>query len=56
LRFLESFNADHYADVALNKWLALVPEELVRQHLDVGSEFTNMLSKEKHPVVKFDMK
>ncbi|MDN5388581.1 oxalate decarboxylase family bicupin [Bacillus paralicheniformis] len=56
LRFLEIFKDDHYADVSLNQWLALVPEELVRQHLDVGSEFTNMLSKEKHPVVKFDKK
>ncbi|MEC1240555.1 oxalate decarboxylase family bicupin, partial [Bacillus paralicheniformis] len=45
LRFLEIFKDDHYADVSLNQWLALVPEELVRQHLDVGSEFTNMLSK-----------
>lgn len=56
LRFLEIFKDDHYADVSLNQWLALVPEELVRQHLDVGSEFTKMLSKEKHPVVKFDKK
>ncbi|RCK12647.1 hypothetical protein DT075_13290 [Bacillus licheniformis] len=56
LRFLEIFKDDHYADVSLNQWLALVPEELVRHHLDVGSEFTKMLSKEKHPVVKFDKK
>ena len=44
LRFLEIFKDDHYADVSLNQWLALVPEELVRQHLDVGSEFTKILS------------
>ena len=56
LGFLEIFKDDHDADVSLNQWLALVPEELVRQHLDVGSEFTKMLSKEKHPVVKFDKK
>ncbi|MDA1476436.1 oxalate decarboxylase family bicupin [Bacillus changyiensis] len=53
LRFLEIFKDDHYADVSLNQWLALVPENFVRDNLDVDKTFTNYLCKEKHPVVKF---
>lgn len=56
LRFLEIFKDDHYADVSLNQWLALVPDELVREHLDVGDEFMQTLCKVKHPVVKFEEK
>ncbi|MDT0150294.1 oxalate decarboxylase family bicupin [Priestia aryabhattai] len=52
LYFLEIFKSDHYADVSLNQWLALTPEKLVLQHLDMDKEFLNSLSKEKHPVVK----
>ncbi|MGQ8924056.1 oxalate decarboxylase [Bacillus halotolerans] len=52
LVFLEIFKDDHYADVSLNQWLAMLPETLVQEHLDLGKEFTDVLSKEKHPVVK----
>lgn len=52
LVFLEIFKDDHYADVSLNQWLAMLPETLVQQHLDLGKDFTDILSKEKHPVVK----
>ncbi|KKB75364.1 MULTISPECIES: oxalate decarboxylase family bicupin [Bacillus] len=52
LRFLEIFKDDHYADISLNQWLALLPETLVRDHLDEGAELMKTLCKQKHPVVK----
>ncbi|MEG8304295.1 oxalate decarboxylase [Bacillus mojavensis] len=52
LVFLEIFKDDHYADVSLNQWLAMLPETFVQEHLDLGKEFTDVLSKEKQPVVK----
>ncbi|MFP7232563.1 oxalate decarboxylase [Bacillus subtilis] len=52
LVFLEIFKDDHYADVSLNQWLAMLPEKFVQAHLDLGNDFTDVLSKEKHPVVK----
>ncbi|MGE9751630.1 oxalate decarboxylase [Bacillus inaquosorum] len=52
LVFLEIFKDDHYADVSLNQWLAMLPEKFVQAHLDLGKGFTDVLSKEKHPVVK----
>ncbi|MEC1601668.1 oxalate decarboxylase [Bacillus halotolerans] len=52
LVFLEIFKDDHYADVSLNQWLAMLPETFVQEHLDLGKEFTDVLSKEKHQVVK----
>ncbi|MCY9416244.1 oxalate decarboxylase, partial [Bacillus inaquosorum] len=51
LVFLEIFKDDHYADVSLNQWLAKLPETFVQTHLDLGKDFTDVLSKEKHPVV-----
>ncbi|MED4647405.1 oxalate decarboxylase [Bacillus inaquosorum] len=52
LVFLEIFKDDHYADVSLNQWLAMLPEKFVQAHLDLGKDFTDVLSKVKHPVVK----
>ncbi|QIW81368.1 oxalate decarboxylase [Bacillus tequilensis] len=52
LVFLEIFKDDHYADVSLNQWLAMLPEKFVQAHLELGKDFTDILSKEKHPVVK----
>ncbi|MCM3189745.1 oxalate decarboxylase [Bacillus subtilis] len=52
LVFLEIFKDDYYADVSLNQWLAMLPEKFVQAHLDLGKDFTDVLSKEKHPVVK----
>ncbi|WP_270573030.1 oxalate decarboxylase family bicupin [Bacillus glycinifermentans] len=53
LRFLEIFKDDHYADISLNQWLALLPETLVRGHLDEGADLMKTLCKQKHPVVKY---
>ncbi|MCY8519975.1 oxalate decarboxylase family bicupin [Bacillus atrophaeus] len=54
LVFLEIFKDDHYADVSLNQWLAMLPETFVQNHVDLGKEFTDALQKEKHPVIKID--
>jgi oxalate decarboxylase len=47
LRFLAMFRSDHYADVSLNQWMALLPEELVRAHLNLDHATIAALSKEK---------
>ncbi|MGG0051545.1 oxalate decarboxylase family bicupin [Bacillus atrophaeus] len=52
LVFLEIFKDDHYADVSLNQWLAMLPETFVQNHVNLGKEFTDALQKEKHPVIK----
>lgn len=51
LRFLEIFKSDHYADVSLNQWLALIPPELVKGHLNVDAKTIAELHKKKLPVV-----
>jgi oxalate decarboxylase len=53
LWFFEIFKSDRYADVSLNQWMALIPKELVQDHLHVGPELINALRKEKWPVVKY---
>ncbi|MFY9795901.1 MAG: oxalate decarboxylase family bicupin [Candidatus Nitrosopolaris sp.] len=52
LRFLEVFRSPHFQDVSLNQWLALIPPELVKEHLDVGDEVMKSLRKEKWPLIK----
>lgn len=51
LRFLEMFKSDHYADISLNQWMALLPPELIRAHFDFGEDMTRSLHKDKRPVV-----
>jgi oxalate decarboxylase len=51
LRFLEMFRSDHYADVSLDQWLALIPPELVRAHLPLDARTIDALSKRKRIVV-----
>ncbi|MGM9924494.1 MAG: oxalate decarboxylase family bicupin [Bacillus sp. (in: firmicutes)] len=53
LWYLEVFKSDCYADISLTQWMALVPEQLVRHNLNVGSELMDSLRKEKWEVVKF---
>ncbi|PGZ97343.1 oxalate decarboxylase [Bacillus pseudomycoides] len=53
LYFLEIFKSDHYADISLNQWLALTPQQLVLETLDMDKKFLASLHKEKHPVVKY---
>lgn len=51
LRFLEMFKSDYYADISLNQWMALLPPELIRAHLNLGDEVMRSLHKDKRPVV-----
>jgi oxalate decarboxylase len=53
LWFLEMFKSDRFADVSLNQWMALTPQELVQENLHVGPELMNALRKVKWPVVKY---
>lgn len=53
LWFLEMFKSDRFADVSLNQWMALTPQELVQTNLNVGPELLNALRKEKWPVVRY---
>jgi oxalate decarboxylase len=50
LRFLAMFRSDHYADISLNQWMALVPPELVRAHLNIDQRTIDALSKDK-PII-----
>ena len=52
LRLLAIFRSDHYADVSLNQWLALIPPELVREHLHLSDHTLAALSKQKRLIVK----
>lgn len=51
LRFLEVFKSPQFQDVSLNQWMALIPPELVKQHLEVNDNFMRALHKEKRPCV-----
>ena len=51
LRFLEIFKSPYYADVSLNRWLALTPPELVKVHLELDQQFMDVLRKTKAPIV-----
>ncbi|MDK8188658.1 oxalate decarboxylase family bicupin [Paenibacillus sp. UMB7766-LJ446] len=51
LWFLEMFRSDHFEDISLNQWMALTPEELVRDNLNASPELLHALRKEKWPVV-----
>jgi oxalate decarboxylase len=51
LRFLAMFRSDHYADISLRQWMALVPPELIRAHLGLDEETIAALSKDERRVV-----
>jgi oxalate decarboxylase len=51
LRFLEMFRSPRFADLSLRQWMALVPSELVRAHMDLP-EVARALSKEKPIIVR----
>ncbi|MEC0092190.1 cupin domain-containing protein [Paenibacillus macquariensis] len=53
LWYLEVFKSSHYADISLTQWMSLVPDQLVRDNLNVGSEVMDSLRKTKWPVVRF---
>ena len=45
LVFLEVFPTPHYQDISLAEWLAHTPSRLVDEHLQVGEDFLNKISK-----------
>lgn len=53
LWFLEVFKSDRYDDVSLNQWMALTPDALVGENLNVGPKLLDALRKEKWPVVRY---
>lgn len=53
LWYLEVFKSSRFADVSLNQWMALTPEELVQNNIHATPELMQALRKEKWPVVKF---
>lgn len=50
LRFLEIFASDRFEDISLSQWLALVPSELVKEHLQISDATLAHFSKSK-PIV-----
>ena len=52
LRFLEMFRSDRFADVSLNRWMALTPPALVREHLHLDTAMMRALRADEHPVVR----
>ena len=51
VRFLEIFTGPRYSDVSLSQWLAVIPPELVEEHLNVADSTIAKLPKEKQLVV-----
>ncbi|WP_428484750.1 oxalate decarboxylase family bicupin [Rhodopila sp.] len=51
VRYLEMFVAPRYTDVSLAQWLALIPPELVKQHLHLSDTVIGRLQKQKQLVV-----
>ncbi len=51
LRFLEMFRSERYAEVSLERWMALTPAHLIRQHLNLDDATVAHLRKGAEPVV-----
>jgi len=49
--FLEMFRSDYYADFSLNQWMALMPPQMVREHLNLDRETIAALRKDKPRIV-----
>lgn len=51
VQYLEMFTGPRYTDVSLQQWLALIPPELVKEHLRLPDAMVAQLPKEKQLVV-----
>ena len=51
VRYLEMFVGARYSDVSLEQWMALIPPELIKQHLRLPDEVIARLRKQKGLVV-----
>jgi oxalate decarboxylase len=52
LCFLEMFRSSRFADLSLSQWMALVPPELVRAHMDLDDATMRALPKDKPVIVR----
>jgi oxalate decarboxylase len=52
VRYLEMFTGPRYSDVSLEQWLAVLPPELVKDHLNLSDQVIARLDKKKQLVVK----
>ncbi|WP_375459296.1 oxalate decarboxylase family bicupin [uncultured Enterovirga sp.] len=50
LRFLEMFRSNHYEDVSLKQWMAMLPPTLVAAHLNIDKAVLEKLPKDKQLV------
>ena len=51
LEYLEIFKADQVKDVSLTQWLALTPNDLVAQVLNISTDTVAGLKKEKQVLI-----
>lgn len=51
LRFLEMFKSAYFADISLNQWMALSPQRMVQQHLNLDDATMAKLRKDKQVIV-----
>ena len=51
VRFLEMFRSSYFADISLNQWMALSPQRMVQQHLNLDDATMSKLRKDKPVVV-----
>jgi oxalate decarboxylase len=52
LTFLEMFRSDHYADVSLSQWMGVLPQELVKAHLNLDDDVIAGLPRTKPLAVR----
>lgn len=52
LVFLEMFRSDRYADVSLRQWMALLPPQLVKAHLNLDDAMLAGLPRDKPIIVR----
>lgn len=51
VQYLEMFTGPRYTDVSLQQWLALIPPELVKEHLNLADSVIGKFPKEKQLVI-----
>ncbi|SOC42234.1 oxalate decarboxylase family bicupin protein [Rhizobium subbaraonis] len=51
LRFLEMFKSAYFADISLNQWMALSPQRMVQQNLNLDDATMANLRKDKQVIV-----
>jgi oxalate decarboxylase len=51
VRFLEMFRSNYFADFSLRQWMALMPPQMVREHLNLDRDTIAGLRKDKPIIV-----